>query len=238
MQQEFGDFASNAAIQTLSSNLDEISYSRSGKPDDDDLADYWSDLIENGDPYFTLLSSLNDIEITAKRKRAKSDGRIIHRLLFANVVTSLETYLGDCFGKALSSNRAFLESFVFKSGHFQNVNIKLSEIFNRSKTIDAEVLKHVASHNWHRVGDSAKIYKQAFGVKFPEISKIIHNGIRDRHDIVHRNGKSPDGIEGSWGLAEIVALKGAVSVFATEIEEQIKKLPKPKTDPPDVPIEF
>jgi hypothetical protein len=52
----------------------------------------------------------------------------------------------------------------------------------------------------------------------------LRQGIRDRHDIVHRNGKSTEGVEGAWGLTEILALKDAVMPFATEIEDEIRKL--------------
>lgn len=61
------------------------------------------------------------------------------------------------------------------------------------------------------------------------------------HNIVHRNGKTEDGIEGSWGLPEILALKDAVLAFASAINEQTKKLATKPTgsalDASEIPAE-
>jgi hypothetical protein len=96
LRQEFCEIAADDAIAKLSSELNEVSFEWSGKPDDNDYDDdELSQLIADGDPYFALVTSLIEVEDTAKRKRTIQDGKILHRLLFANVITSLETYLGD-----------------------------------------------------------------------------------------------------------------------------------------------
>lgn len=71
----------------------------------------------------------------------------------------------------------------------------------------------------------------------PKASAGITKGVSDRHDIVHRNGKSTDGIMGSWDVAQILALKGAVARYATEVEGMLKTLPGPPS-PPEEPIQI
>ena len=71
------------------------------------------------------------------------------------------------------------------------------------------------------------MFKRAFDIKFPEIPATIANGIRDRHDTVHRNGKTSDAKDGSWDLTKILALQEAVMTFAGAIDAQVKKLPPP-----------
>jgi hypothetical protein len=92
---------------------------------------------------------------------------------------------------------------------------------------------------------SGMMYKRAFDIKFFDTPAVIANGVRDRHNIVHRNGKTEDGTEGSWGLPEILALKAAVLDFAGSIDSQVKALSDiPPTDATavsatlDDPIEF
>jgi hypothetical protein len=154
-----------------------------------------------------------------------ADAKIIHRLLFANIITSLEAYLGDRFKRALFNNRHFIKDFVLKCGHFREQKISLSDVFKRAETLETEVRTFVSAHNWHSLTISIEMYKQAFGVALPEPSQAIREGVRQRHDIVHRNGKSLDGTEGSWGLSEIRALKEEVMAFATEIEQLVRHLP-------------
>jgi hypothetical protein len=62
-------------------------------------------------------------------------------------------------------------------------------------------------------------------MNMPEISELIQAGIRDRHDIVHRNGKSPDGQERSWDQDQIKALNQAVQLFVAEVEDLLRRLP-------------
>jgi hypothetical protein len=71
---------------------------------------------------------------------------------------------------------------------------------------------------------SAVMYKSTFGISFPDVPTTISDGIRDRPDIVHRNGKREDGTDGSWGLSDILALKEAVLNLATEVRDRIKAL--------------
>lgn len=97
---------------------------------------------------------------------------------------------------------------------------------DKFKTIDAEVRTFVLGHNWHMMEESAKMYKRAFNIKFPDLPEAIRAGISDRHDIVHRNGKTKDGAEGSWDLARILSLKEAVLTFAGATDSEVKKLPE------------
>lgn len=243
LQNEFGGVIPDDVIEELASELSDITPEWSGKPNDEDFDDdYLSNLIDSGtEPFLTLLSSLIDIESAAKIKAPDKERKTLHKLLFANVIMALETFLGDLFMKTLSKSDKYIEDFVFKTPHFQNTQIKLSQVFERIKKIDAEVRTYVLAHNWHRLRESGMMFKRAFNIKFPEISATIANGIRDRHNIVHRNGKADGGTEGSWGVPEILTLKDAVLEFAGAIDDQAKALPANSSgsapDAPEVPDE-
>ena len=228
-------------IEQLASDLGDTSSEWSGKPDEygQYSDEYLSDLIASGtDPLMTLIGSLGDIEKAAKLKVLKKDGRVLHKLLFANVISAFETFLGDLFVKTLDNRPEFIENFVRKTGHFQQTKISLSQMYDRLKQIDAEVRGIVQAHVWHRLSDSGKMYQRAFGVKFPEVPEEVKNGIRDRHDIVHRNGRTSEGVDGSWGLTEILSLKDAVLGFACELNDRIRGLSDPKPDLISEPIEI
>jgi hypothetical protein len=226
LQDEFGGTVPDEVIAETALNLNDISSEWSGKPTDQDFDNtYLTELIASGaDPFLTLLSSLDDIEKAAKINAGEKERKTLHKLLFANVIMTLETFLGDLFMQTLGKSRTYVEDFVFKTPHFQNIQIKLNSIFERLRKIDAEVRAYVLAHNWHMLKKSGMMYKRAFNIKFPEIPAVIASGVRDRHNIVHRNGKTEDGTEGSWGLPEILALKAAVLEFAGGIDSQSKAL--------------
>ncbi|QEE27316.1 hypothetical protein FTW19_04390 [Terriglobus albidus] len=225
LQTEFGGIVADEVIEELASDLNDISLEWSGKPEPPD-DDYFLDLLESGpDPYINLISSLVEIEDAARIEVFEKDRRILHKLLYANIIAALETFLGDLFIKTLSKSDEYTENFVRKTAHFQNTPIKLSDIFERFKKIDAEVRNFVLAHNWHRLDESSMMYKRAFGVVFPVTPEGLKTAIRDRHDIVHRNGRTSDGAEGSWNLAKILALKKIVAEYSCELNDLIAKLP-------------
>ncbi|RXH58248.1 hypothetical protein GRAN_1558 [Granulicella sibirica] len=179
-----------------------------------------------------LMASLNQIELVAKEKRSIIDGPLIYRLLYLNIIIALETYLGDSFSAIVLNKRPYLERFVSHSTHLREKQISLSDIFKRAKTIETDVRGFINGISWHDLANVAKIYKQAFGLTLPDIPDTIRTGIKLRHDIVHRNGKTPEGQEQTWKKEQIATLKAAVQSFATEIELMLKALPEDADAPP------
>lgn len=235
LQNEFSGVINDDTIDQLSDELGSITPTWSPRPDESDLAnDYMATWLpqDSADPYTALMLTLVQIEETAKRRRAKNDRPLIYRLLYVNVITALEIYLGDAFSKLIFSRGDLLERFVHNSTHFRDQKISLSDIFKRLHTIEADVRSLLGKTIWHRLKAAEALYSQAFGVKLPKPSATITKGVSDRHDIVHRNGKSADGIVGSWDVAHIVALKTDVAEYATEVEGMLKSLLSPPS-PPD-----
>lgn len=230
LENEFADVVNGEIIEQLSEELSDINPSWSPRPDESDLAqDYMTTWLPEHihDPYTALMMTLVQIEDTAKRRRAKNDQPIIYRLLYVNVITALETYLGDAFAKLIFNRRDLLERFVHNSTHFREQKISLSDIFKRLPTIEADVKSLLAKTVWHRLKIVEALYSQAFGINLPKPSLTMTKGVADRHDIVHRNGKTPDGVMGSWDVAHIIALKDDVEQFAAKVEALLKALPDP-----------
>jgi hypothetical protein len=236
LQNEFSGTIAEDLIDQLSDELSDIDPTWSPRPDDSDLAkDYMATWLPQDiyDPYTALMMTVIQIEDTAKRRRAKNDQPLIYRLLYLNVITALETYLGDAFAGLIFKRRDLLERFVHNSTYFRAQKISISDIFKRLPTIEADVKSYLGKTIWHRLTVAEDLYSEAFGIKLPKASATITKGISNRHDIVHRNGKTVDGVPGSWSVEQIQALKKDVSEYCTEIEGLIKALPAPPRQPGD-----
>lgn len=96
-----------------------------------------------------------------------------------------------------------------------------------------EVQRFLSWNVWHDLDRTGRYYKTDLGIDFPTDLTAIKAAVRDRHGIVHRNGKSMSGVLGTWGVAEIVVLKETVSKFASEVEEKINQLPAPSSSSGD-----
>jgi hypothetical protein len=237
LQEEFSGLVSDELIETVADDFSELNHEWSPRPEEDDFyKDDWVPDDLDG-PYMEFMMALNQIELVAKEKRSIIDGPLIYRLLYLNIIIALETYLGDSFSAVVFKQRPYLERFVHNSSHLREKQVSLSDVFKRAKTIETDVRGFVGGISWHDLSNVTKIYKQAFGLQLPEIPESIRTGIKLRHDIVHRNGKTPEGQEQSWKKEQIRVLKTSVQLFVTEIEEMLKTLP-PDPDVPPAKVEF
>jgi hypothetical protein len=226
LMQEFDEAVSDEAISKLASDLSDLHYEWAEKPDDSDYdEEEMSSWISSFDPFYALMKSLGDIEETAKRKRTIRDGKVLHRLLFANVITSLETYLGDALAKVLLSRPDLSIQFYKTSQRFREVDPKPAGTEPTEEHMKAKVESFLEWNLWHKMSRTGAVYEDALGITFPTDLGIIAPAIASRHDIVHRNGKSAAGVMGAWDVARILSLTAAVSALATEIQEKIAQLP-------------
>ncbi|MGI9176026.1 MAG: hypothetical protein ACR2GR_11985 [Rhodothermales bacterium] len=73
---------------------------------------------------------------------------------------------------------------------------------------------------YHRLDEVSGMYKDSFGVKFPEFGHLTTH-ISTRHHMVHRNGFDKDGKKVSVDRDTVENLAAAVVEFVEEINKQL-----------------
>jgi hypothetical protein len=129
--------------------------------------------------YINKLSRPADGPYTLKSELEKP----LHRMLYASVITAMESYLSDAFTKVVLSNHEKLKIFVRTTKEFQNQKISLSDIFQRIEKIDQEVSDYLAGISFHNLGKVEALYKNTLDIEFPkEQARRIRKAIAIRHD--------------------------------------------------------
>jgi hypothetical protein len=227
LEGEFGGTVREKVIDELADELEEISYEWSGNsnlhvPDDDDYL--YRFVPTDFSIHDRLQISFHNIDLLLTLKAPDETLKThLNRLCFANVITAFETYLADRFAASLKGNTELLQRFVEKNPDFRLEKITISELFKEFKNIEAKVGTYLSQLVWHNLAKVIPMYKATLNVSFPPDMDDVHRAIRDRHDIVHRNGKSTDGKEGSWGEKEVHELMTAITLVVNEIEKQLAK---------------
>ncbi len=148
----------------------------------------------------------------------------LNRMLYANIITAMESYLSDAFIKIVLSREERLRKFVETTKEFQNQKMSLSEIFTKMDGLKGEITDYLAALSFHNLAKVEALYSATLKVEFPKDStRRIHKAIAIRHDIVHRNGKSNNG--GSYhkiGHDDIKSLAAEVKHFLREIDKQLR----------------
>lgn len=165
--------------------------------------------------------AISDVEALLDLATASPQQTVLLRLIYANVITALETYLGDAFVNNVMAKPELLRKFVETTPEFKNSKISLSEIFKEHDDIQSKVENHLAGIVWHRLRIVSSMYKDTLNVEFPRDIGDIYKAIKLRHDIVHRNGKNKDGHEILIMSDDVRALIEKVESLVTHIDSAL-----------------
>ncbi|MFK8020402.1 MAG: HEPN domain-containing protein [Pseudomonadales bacterium] len=132
---------------------------------------------------------------------------VLLRQLFISIIGAVETYLSDAFINKVLSSEHFLEKFVTTNPDFKKQKISVSDVFSTSRNIKEKAKTIMVRTIYHKLPVVRAMYQQTFDIEFPDISEM-QRFVAQRHDLVHRNGKTTDGV--------------AVSVDDRTIESLIK----------------
>jgi hypothetical protein len=194
LEQEFGGIVPDEVIEGLADTLSDISIEWSGNSDKSEhFDDYLFDSIsESSKHYEEFKSNILSVERLLEANVGAADYQCFLRVLYANVITILETYLSGKFISAIAADRKLLRKFIETTPYFRSVTIKLSEVFNASEDIEQHAKSYLADFVRHRFDRVRPMFRDTLGIEFPSDLKDLFGAIVVRHDLLHLNGKTKD----------------------------------------------
>lgn len=171
--------------------------------------------------YSIFKASLNEILVLTK---LAPENVSLARMLFANVITVLETYLSDTFKKQVIKRDAILRRFIKHHDAF-NKNSKrysISEIYDVMDNLLTRVNSEIDKMSFHNMETVPGLYQFVLSTNFPKELGELVKAVHIRHDIVHRNGKNPQGVETSVSMQNVVEVASLVDTVILHIDRQVK----------------
>lgn len=221
----FGGIVPEDVMELLVGDLEGECWEWTSTPNEDDYDEYYYDLVLSNTEYFvTFKNNIDKISQLLKIEVDEALKQNLLRLIFVNIITSLETYLSDAFINTLSLDKKFIRTFVEKNTDFAKQKFTLNELFEKFETIEKEVEKYLLSQLWHNLAKIQPLYEQTFCITFPENLSDIFKAIVKRHDFVHRNGKGKDGKEQIVTIDEIEKLILQTTEMVEHVDKQLNEL--------------
>lgn len=118
---------------------------------------------------------------------------MLYKLLYANAITMMETYLGDTLKREVLKDEKSIRKFVETFKPYKIEKICLSDFFCKKDTLRHSVRKTLNELLYHNLDKISNIYRDALGVDLGDISEL-NKAVKIRHDIVHRNGENLEGV--------------------------------------------
>jgi len=219
LEDQFSSVIDQSVIDTMISRLEHECYYWGPTPSEDDYdAQLIEDIASIGNCYSNFGSSLIDINQLLEIPVSNIIQNTFYRLIYANVITVLETYLSDAFITEIFNNSDKFRKFIESTEEFKKTKITISEIFNESDRIEVTARKYLSNIVWHRLEKVSYLYKNTLNIAFSEEKQDILKAIQKRHDIIHRNGFDENGNEIIITLSEINTLILKTTTFISRID--------------------
>lgn len=184
----------------------------------------------NKEFYNTFLQSTFEIEALIGAKL--SDERLrksLDRLLYANVISVIETYLSDAFINIVMSDPVLIRKMVETTPEFKKRKFDFSEIYFKYESLESEVREYLVSIIYHNLAKVKNMYKSVLNVEFPDDLAKMYTAVINRHDVVHRNGKNKEGDILDIKKEEIVELISSARTFVEHINLQLPSVMEKKS---------
>jgi len=143
------------------------------------------------------------------------------RMLYASVITILETYLSDAFYELVIDSDEMVNRLFLNAQELNTKKYSVTEVIewsSKKRDLAAEYMQKVV---WHNLPKIASLYRCVLNIDIPLDNDRIHTAISMRHDLVHRNGKTKSGGSHRITKAGITQLVDEVNGFVELIDKQI-----------------
>lgn len=186
--------------------------------------DDFSDLIELEKEHTLFYENFSESLIDIHGLMAAApENRTLAKLLYAAVITAMETYLSDTFKKQVLNRPAIKKRFVKSHDFFKRDKFSLSEIYERSASLNELIVSEIDTISFHNLNRVLALYKAVLATNFPtELLADLKHAIDNRHDIVHRNGKDTTDNSLVVEMTNVSDLINLVDEVVKFIDEQIK----------------
>lgn len=136
------------------------------------------------------------------RKCMKAQGTthgysLINRMVFAQIMSSFEAYLGDTLTQQVKGNSEAIRRLVAEDKELSRSRFSLQEVFQNPQLVEETVLTYLANVVYHNLSKVEALYRIALGIDLPINKKersVLYKAIQHRHDCVHRNGFDRNGV--------------------------------------------
>lgn len=146
----------------------------------------------------------------------------LQRMCYSSIITAMEAYLGDILQREIFSRPAVKMRFVASYEPFKKTKLSLAEIYTKLSLIDAEIKDALDSLSLHKMDAAKDIFRKTLLTDFPpETVGLIGAAVKQRHHIVHRNGRDTQGEVLSIDYQTVQDLANVVLLFTRYVDAQI-----------------
>lgn len=170
-------------------------------------------------PYRNFHQSLDEL---AALSTLKPDDHVLQRMCFSSVITAMEAYLSDIMKREVLQHEALKRRFVEKYSKFEKEKISVPQLYQFLDVLDKRISQELDGTSFHNIQTARKMFRDVLLIDFPEDFIIrLNRAVIRRHDIVHRNGRTIDGVPLAVTDGHVRQLMNVVLEFVQYVDKQV-----------------
>jgi hypothetical protein len=220
LEAEFSGAVPDEVIAELAQELNDITpwWARSSDYDNDEDDSLWDAISSNANSQRTFTDAIATIR-EIMQMAPPSVAERIHPLLYANAITALEVYLADTFINKVVTDEESLRKFFEGMHGLTKKHVRLAAFPNRESAVSAAKTP-LMKISWHNLRRAESLYRETLGIAFTEAVAALDAAVSIRHDIIHRNGKTKEGIAHRLGAQEVNDVISAADALVATVERE------------------
>lgn len=144
-----------------------------------------------------------------------------YRMIYASVITAIETYLADTFFRLVVDSPARTEKLLTTAPEFLEKKYSMTEVIDWQKNLPVRIAESLHGIAWHNLGKVRPMYEVVLGVAFSDEFGAVCRAVTIRHDIVHRSGRNKEHRVHRFTMQDLLDLVALADRFVGQIESQI-----------------
>lgn len=145
----------------------------------------------------------------------------LNNMLFAQVVTAVETYLSSTFIATVVNDESLIRKLVESDPELAKRQFSLREIFTQWEQLKLLVARYLKDLIFHDLKKIKPMYAAVLDIDFGDVSWLF-KAILIRHDCVHRSGFDKEGNQNLIDDESIIRLVKQATALVSAIEEQME----------------
>jgi hypothetical protein len=180
----------------------------------------WESYESPADPYNIFLASHRDATEILNLYGGVHGSDLVRRMVFVQYISIMESYLADALMNAVLGDKKALINMLEKNNDLKVKKYVLSDFYKDPSIIENEVRAYLRDVIYHNISKVDALYDLALNVKildgkWSDLFKVINI----RHDCVHRNGFSKDGIKiDIFDISYVASVGDLVKIFIASVE--------------------
>lgn len=177
----------------------------------DDILKIYENSIYELQQLLTLEISNNNISFTR------------FKYIFVGIFGAMEAFLCDVCRCYIMKSEKYMSRYLKANKSFKNEKINLTDIYDKYSNLNSIIDAQIQNMLYYKLWIVKDIFKKTFDINFPTIEDIIPY-VKIRHDILHRNGRTPEGKTIYIDSHKIEELIGKVNTLVIKVTKEIKRI--------------